>query len=303
MQRLAAQMVPAALDADLDVVARELVVRLCRACAARPRCDRSGRSPASACRRRRTRRGADSSSPHTGHSSSRSVPMHCAARISSGCASHTSSWVSAPRCGSRAAPLGGRARSRSRVCIAAKCRGAFAPVSSERSRDVRSVATRRRGACAQSTRTSVGHARQRHGNGLHSIYRFDISCNTCWSWPSSGLLAEQPRHGYELKKRLSRDARPALGHLVRLALSGPAAPGALGCDRGVDDEDDAAALRPAVSCPPARSRATSPPPACAAAVPARAAGPARRTASPMPAGPCSPSCSPTSATTTSAPSR
>ena len=77
-----------------------------------------------------------------------------------------------------------------------------------------------------------------------------------------GLLSEQPRHGYELKKRLSETLGPLWGisfgslypALRRLERSGAI--------EAVDETTDGRAG--AASSRPARSRATSPPPACAA---------------------------------------
>ena len=108
-----------------------------------------------------------------------------------------------------------------------------------------------------------------------------------------GLLAEQPLHGYELKKRLSETLGPLWGisfgslypALRRLERSGAI--------EEVDAEPADGAvterLRPdrlAQGRPRRRPRR--------GAAPARAAAPARRTASPTAAGSCSPSCSPTS---------
>lgn len=43
------------------------------------------------------------------------------------------------------------------------------------------------------------------------MYRFDISCDTMLELAVLGLLAEQPLHGYELKKRLSETLGPLWG--------------------------------------------------------------------------------------------
>ena len=101
-----------------------------------------------------------------------------------------------------------------------------------------------------------------------------------------GLLSEQPLHGYELKKRLSRDARLALGDLLRLAVPGAAPARAFDGAIEVGEPTDAARRfrrhRLAQRRPRRRPRA---PPA-----PRRAGAPARRTASPPPASSCSSSC-------------